>query len=119
MTKQQGINGRTTYLRAFIAEYAWHARQIAPSNVAELMFFVLHNVRLPNFQHGIQDAATFVNVRDALVDRILDLGFLSHNNKVGIAFYGTVRLPDPVTGGCHVQAVICVSTCASECAASN
>ena len=39
---------------------------------------------------------TFNGVRDALVNRILDLGFMSGRNRVGLALVGTVRFhPSP------------------------
>lgn len=38
------------------------------------------------------DEEAFKAVRDALVSKVLDLGFLSHLNKVGLVMYGAVRL---------------------------
>lgn len=41
---------------------------------------------------GVQvDEDGFKAVRDALVSKILDIGFLSHLNKVGVVLYGSVR----------------------------
>ena len=40
-----------------------------------------------------QSKDVFEGVRDILVNRIVDLGLSGLNNKIGIAFYGTVRVP--------------------------
>lgn len=36
------------------------------------------------------DETAFNATRDALVSKILDIGFLSHLNKVGVVLYGAV-----------------------------
>lgn len=39
------------------------------------------------------DEEAFNSIRDALVSKILDIGFLSHLNKVGVVLYGAVCPP--------------------------
>jgi hypothetical protein len=40
----------------------------------------------------MQSEEVFKTVRDVLVSRVLDLGFMSAHNQVGILLYGTVHL---------------------------
>ena len=40
----------------------------------------------------MQDAHTYNSIRGALLDKILDLGLQAKSNKVGLVFYGTVRI---------------------------
>jgi hypothetical protein len=47
----------------------------------------------------MQSEAAFGKIRDALVQRVVDLGFMSALNKVGIMLYGTVRASAAVAEG--------------------